>query len=408
MQDIQTGAVAEITSWLVSEGRLLGDGVAIVEGFADRLVAAGVPLSRVRVAQRLANPLLASWGRIWTAEETEEYTGPRSLLDTGAWQGSPFQYVTNHRTSQRKRLLDLNSRDHSTFHGLASTGATDFFVMALEYGDGSVQGCSFVTHDRQGFAPEHLALFEAVRHGLASAMEPVAMRRSSDSLLRTYLGDGPAKAVAGGTIQRGEQRRIDAVVMFSDLRGFTKKSIDWSEEALLSALNSYFEIVVDAVREYGGDILKFMGDGVLSVFPVQDGLARDKRCLDAAAASRCMMSSLAFLNEKRGKAGLGSLDLGTGIDIGCVIYGNIGSPDRLDFTVLGQAVNLASRVQDLCKTVGEPVLATGSIAVLAPSAFRPLGAHTVKGMSAPIDVYGLQEGDSSSGVSTTFRSHRLF
>ena len=239
----------ELKDWLIGPGRLSGDGVAIAEGCARRLAAAGVPLSRARFAQRLANPLLSAWGIIWTPEETTEYTVAREILETGAWLGSPFQQVVTDRSMLHKSLIGLDpDRDHITYHELAAAGGTDFFAMALEYGDGSAQGCSFVTADPGGFAPAHIDLIAGTRHALAAAFEPVAMRRSSESLLRTYLGEGPAKAVIEGTIRRGEHLGLDAVVMFSDLRDFTAKSESWSDTALLRALDGYFEAVVRSVH----------------------------------------------------------------------------------------------------------------------------------------------------------------
>ncbi|WP_136661373.1 adenylate/guanylate cyclase domain-containing protein [Nitratireductor sp. XY-223] len=380
-----------INDWLVSDGRLSGDGVAIVGGFAERLISAGVPLWRARVAQQFSNPLLSAWGVIWTREEARLYTVKRTVLSTDAWHGSPFEHVISNRTTLHKPLVDLDPRrDHGVYLELAQAGGTDFYAMTLSYGDGSVQGCSFATDSDHGFSQEDLDLIFACRHALACAMEPVAMRRSSVSLLRTYLGDGPADAVTGGTIRRGEHTHIEAVIMFCDLRGFTTMSAQWPEAELMEALDGYFELVVDAVREHGGEVLKFIGDGVLSVFPVADTASRATRCIDAVAAAKKMAASLEELNRDRQRRKLEPLRIGTGINIGHVTHGNIGSPDRLDFTVLGQAVNLASRVQDLCKVVGEPVLATASVAALAPGAFRSQGSHSVRGLDAPVEIHSLE------------------
>ncbi|MEX3011107.1 adenylate/guanylate cyclase domain-containing protein [Hoeflea sp. TYP-13] len=386
----------KINDWLIGEGRLLGDGIAIVSGYARHLLAAGVPLSRARIAQRLANPLLAAWGVIWTPEETRDYKVPRTVLDTGSWHGSPFQRVLEDRSALRKRLTRLDpDKDHQTYLEIAEAGGTDFFAMVLEYGDGSAQGCSFVTNDPDGFEQIHLDTIADTRQALAAAMEPVAMRRSSESLLRTYLGNGPANAVIDGTILRGEHTDLDAVVMFSDLRDFTSKSERWSEAELLKALDGYFEIVVQAVFARDGDVLKFIGDGILSIFPVDDRNDHECRCLNAIAAARQVTSSLETLNDKRASEGAAALAIGTGINMGPVTYGNIGSPDRLDFTVIAPTVNLASRVQDLCKVLGEPVLATTAVADLAKDQFRSLGAHSVKGVSAPIEVFALHRREAS-------------
>jgi adenylate cyclase len=178
--------------------------------------------------------------------------------------------------------------------------------------------------------------------GLSSALEPMTMRKSTRSLLRTYLGDGPSEAVWNGTIKRGERRTLDAVVMFSDLRGFTAFSENSTEEQIFNALDGYFEVVVNAVEEMGGDVLKFMGDGILSIFAISSPAQHNQKCRQAALAARSVLSGLASLNEVRANEANSQLEVGIGINAGRVSYGNIGSPGRLDFTVLGAAVNVAS------------------------------------------------------------------
>ena len=381
----------DLNDWLIGEGRLLSDGVAITDGYAHRLVAAGVPLTRVRIGQRLANPLLSAWGVIWTPEDTTEYTVTRATLETGSWDGSPFQQVLADRSMLHKSLVGLDrEKDHRTYHELAAAGGTDFLAMVLEYGDGSAQACSFLTDDPGGFAQSHLHLIAESRHALAAAFEPLAMRRSSESLLRTYLGSGPAKAVVEGTILRGEHEAIEAVVLFSDLRDFTEKSESWSETALLRVLDSYFDAVVESVHAQDGDVLKFIGDGVLAIFPVNAADSRPGRCRAALAAAIGANAALAALNDERRRNDLEALAIGIGIHVGEVTYGNVGSPDRLDFTVIAPTVIIASRVQDLCKPLGESVLITASVAEWADTPIRSLGFHSMKGLGEPIEVFGLR------------------
>jgi adenylate cyclase len=387
----------DINGWLIAEGRLLGDSVGIVEGYATRLLAAGVPLWRANIAQRFANPLLVAWGVIWTARESRPYEVARSLLGTTSYVGGPFQYVREHLTPLHKSLVGLDrDSEHAAYVELADDGGTDLFANLLEYGDGSVQGCTYVCDHPQGFQDWHLNLIQDTRHGLASALEPVAMRRSSASLLQTYLGAGPAREVCEGTIQRGEHTALEAVVMFTDLRGFTQKSETWDATKLLEALNGYFDVVVQAVEGNGGDVLKFMGDGILSIFPIDGAASREDRCGNAVDAARAALSELEVLNLERTGNGEQALAMGVGINRGPVTYGNIGSPDRLDFTVLGPAVNVASRVQDLCKTLGEPALATESVALCRPDDFTLKGGHAVRGVAEPIKVFALNDKDADS------------
>lgn len=381
---------ADIANWLIGEGRLLGDGLKVVEGLAARLVASGVPLSRMRINHQLANPLIVGWSTVWTTDGASENAIPASILKTSAWHGSPFQYVVQNRATFRRRLDSLHPvDDHSVLHEMADAGGTDFFAMALSFSDGSTQGASFVTKDPRGFSDRDLEILESLRNPIAAAMEPCAQRRSMRSLLATYLGRGPAKEVAEGAIRRGDLVHMDAVVMFSDLRGFTAKSAYWSEAELIEAVNDYFEIVAEAVHARDGDILKFLGDGVLSVFPVSGAKNQEERCTGAAETAIEIRANLHALNERRQSEGKHPLETGTGIHIGQVTYGNVGSRDRLDFTVIGPAVNLASRVQDICKVTGDSVLATRAVADLVPSLFRSTGMHTIRGLDQDVETFAL-------------------
>jgi adenylate cyclase len=226
---------------------------------------------------------------------------------------------------------------------------------------------------------------------LSAAMEPITMRKSTQSLLRTYLGDGPSEAVCNGTIRRGERTTLEAVVMFTDLRGFTALSDTATEEDLFEALNGYFDVVVQAVEEMNGDVLKFMGDGILSIFAIPTPDVRTLRCEQAVRAAQKALSDLALLNETRAQAHKPSLDIGVGINSGQVSYGNIGSPGRLDFTVLGGAVNLSSRIEGLTKSIGQRVLATKAVADTCPDVFQSCGLHEVRGLTQPIEIFHLLE-----------------
>jgi adenylate cyclase len=386
-------ASAEIARWLIGAGRLTSAPVELIDGFCRRLLALGVPLWRLRAGQRLANPLASAWGVIWIRDvsDTHEYLIPRITLSTGAYYGSPFQYVIERRQSFRRRLLDLDAeRDHQVLHEMAATGGTDYFALPLEYGDGSVQGLSLVSDGADGFADWHLVLIEGLRQPLAAALEPTAMRRSSASLLHSFLGDGPAEAVLAGAIKRGDRRHIEAAILFADLRGFTAMSERLGEADLFAVLDRYFEAVVDAVRNAGGDVLKFLGDGILAIFPVETAGGRSAACRAALAA------------VERGRQGLAGAVAADGmplvfiatLHVGQVVYGNIGSPDRLDFTVLGPAVNLVSRLEALAKQLDQPVLCSGAFARALDAPLASLGRFSLRGMAEPQEVFAPLAGAS--------------
>lgn len=380
--------VQEITEWLLQEGRFLADDSAIVAEYAIRMRKAGVPIERVNIAQRFANPLLVARGVIWTETETRAYTVSRDMLTSSAFKGSPFEYIQQHRVTLRKKLDNIDRGvDHATYIDQAEAGATEFMALVLEFGDGSTHSSSFTTKQPGGFTDQQAGAIEDTRHALAASLEPITMRRSSASLLTTYLGRGPAASVLDGTIQRGENREREAVVMISDLRGFTAMSDSLPAREVLQSLDQYFEAVVEAVHDAGGDVLKFMGDGILSMFPI-DAYQNKTACCDAAIQSaRGSVEALSNVNQKRSADGNLPLAMGIGLDLGTVIYGNIGTLDRLDFTVLGGAVNTASRVQDLCKKVGVPFLMTRR--VVDPSSFvrQSKGTHDLRGLDESLEVF---------------------
>ncbi|MEO0329990.1 MAG: adenylate/guanylate cyclase domain-containing protein [Pseudomonadota bacterium] len=380
----------EINNWLISDGRQLGDGAAIINGYITRLVEAGIPLSRANIAQRFSNPLLVAWGVIWTPDGTAEYDVTHAMLDTDSYKGSAFEYVLANEKPLHKSLKNLDHKtEHSSYLEFAEAGGIDLFANYLGYGDGSKNGCTFITNELTGFSEEHIEIIQNTRHGLASAMEPVTMRRSTESLLRTYIGNDPGQAVIKGTIQRGEYAAVEAVVVITDLRGFTAKSEQWNDAELLSALNSYFDVVVQAIEDNGGDVLKFMGDGILSIFKIEGDVNSETQCRKAIMAAKAALNGLDELNDQRKAANKESLSMGIGINVGPVTYGNIGSPGRLDFTVLGPAVNVASRVQDLCKAIGKPVLATRQVAIHQNAEFNNEGMHAIRGVKDSIEVYSL-------------------
>lgn len=387
-------AIDDLNHWMMTEGRCSNDPIRVVSHFCATLIDAGVPLWRVNIGQRFANPLLIAWGVVWTPDGTESYDVTHARMLTDGYIGSAFEYILENQRPLHKSLRGLDPEtDHASYLEFAEAGGTDYYATLLDYGDGSQHGCTFATQSKDGFSSRHLEMIEAAKPGLASAMEPVTMRKSSKSLLRTYLGDGPSEAVSNGTIHRGERTTLQAVVIFSDLRGFTALSDSSSESEVFDALDGYFDVVVQSVEEMGGDVLKFMGDGILSIFPIRGAADRSHQCQQAVRAATGALAGLAQLNDARTEAQKPPLDIGIGINVGQVSYGNIGSPGRLDFTVLGSAVNVASRIESLTKSIGHRVLVTRAIAETAPDLFASCGLHSVRGVAQPIDIFGLSEPD---------------
>jgi adenylate cyclase len=269
--------------------------------------------------------------------------------------------------------------------------STDQEVAVTQPSGAAFAGRSRLSCRRTTRARSAICAVERLCQPLAAALEPTAMRRSSESLLRTFLGDGPANAVLAGAIRRGDRRHIDAAILFCDLRGFTVMSERLAEADLFAVLDQYFEAVVEAVRGGGGDVLKFLGDGVLAIFPVE--ASRTDAC---RAALEAVAETRERLAEAAATDGTPLAFIAT-LHVGQVVYGNIGSPDRLDFTVLGPTVNLVSRLEGLAKELDQPLLCSAAFAAALDVPFASLGRFALKGVTEPEEVFAPAAPDGNPG-----------
>ena len=276
----------DLESWLATIARVTLSPEEIVAGLIEWCVAKQVPIWRLRLGQSIANPLVSAWDIVWTRGQGLPRLAEvrRELLRTGAWAGSPFQFVVQNRQPFRRRLRELDSHDHPVLHEIQNAGGTDYLALPLNYGNGVTQAVSIVSDAVEGFSAEHVTILERLFPFVGAALEPHAMRRATSSLLATYIGRGPATEVEAGAILRGARRTIHAAILFADLRSFTATSASVEEEELLALLNDFFEAIVVGVQAHGGDVLKFIGDAVLAIFPV-DALGDPARaCLGAEEA----------------------------------------------------------------------------------------------------------------------------
>ncbi len=382
MPDQNLTTLPDITTWLIGPARRELAPEDIVTGLANRLIDAGIPMWRVRIGQRVANPMIGAWGVAWTREGGAElYTIPRGILTTPAYHGSPFERVIESRASFRCSLEHLETdREHSVLVELAAAGSTDYLALPIEFGDGSVQVGAFTTDRPGGFADREALLIEGLAPAIAAAMEPAAMRHSMTSLLEVYLGNGPAERIVKGAFQRGQTTEIEAAVLMTDLRGSTVLSERLEPAALLDRLGTYFEAVVNAVRAEGGDVLKFVGDGVLSVFSA-DGIGKREACLRAARS----------INRAFGQETVADLPFVAALHVGPVVYGNIGSLDRLDFTVVGPTVNYVSRLEGVAKMLNRQAVCSHDVASALPADMvTSLGKQMLRGFDEAQEVFELE------------------
>ena len=233
---------------------------------------------------------------------------------------------------------------------------------------------------------DEAALLHQAARFAAAPLAALAARSTTTALLEAYLGRRSAARVLGGNLRRETGETIRAVLLYGDLRGFTELSETMAPEAVVAALGAWFDRIAGAVHAFGGEVLKFIGDGVLAIFPVGErppSVACDA-ALSAVAAAR---AGMAHLDKQRGREGLPPLPFGAALHLGEMLWGNIGTADRLDFTAIGPAVNLVSRLEGLCRPLGRSVLVSGTVAAETTTRLIPLGEHALRGIATPCAVF---------------------
>ncbi len=308
------------------------------------------------------------------------------------YENSPLPAVYGQGQTVRRQIGRTPQPDE--FPILADLRAekyTDYVAMPLQFTDGSYKAMSFATRRRGGFLPAHLALLQALISLLAMVLETETLRRTARTLMETYVGPHTGARVLEGSITRGMQESIAALIWLCDLRGFTALSESLSGTTLIALLNDYFGAMCDAVSMHGGEVLKFIGDAMLAIFPLM-GRSTPEVAQAAIQATRDAERAIAALNAERQARGDPIIRYGLALHAGEVLYGNIGGPTRLDFTVIGFAVNVAARLQGLCEPLGRQVLLSGAFAALVETqTVVSLGEHRLKGIAESQPVYGLAE-----------------
>ena len=392
-------AVQEVSDWLVHQGL---EGAAfedVINGFCGRLSAAGIPLARGMMAMRTLHPEIDAHSFIWTADAPLEVTDFGMDSSPGPdFLASPLNYLLQRDeiVELRRRLTDPDAvLDFEVLNDFRAAGYTDYFIQKVRFavtiGGGRPAGmlCSWLTRDAGGFSDEHLQVFRRLALRLGLSVSNILQREITLNVLDTYVGKEAGGRILRGEIRRGSLREIDAVILFIDLRGFTALA-DRMDGALLAALlNDYFELIVPPIVERGGEILKYMGDGVLATFALADH-AREQVCrtgLDAAVAG---LENVSDWNEARRADGLPVMDLDVAVHLGRVLHGNVGAANRLDFTVIGAAVNEASRLEALsskldCHLVISQALAEAATACSAR--LVPLGRHGLRDVRAEQNLF---------------------
>ena len=404
--------IIEAHIWAVREGLRGATAYDLFDGYCQRLVVHGTPLWRAHTAMETLHPQWGGYGYTWrrdlNAIEPEQYahgstegpdflTSPLNALILRGRDGED-------NPSMRRRLEEgPDQRDFPALAEFFAAGATDYFAQLFIYGkegdrsQGTGIVYSFATDRRGGFHDDDATLIEATLPALSLAMKAHAAHVIASGLLATYLGEDAGRRVHAGAVRRGSVEKLSAVLWYADIRGFTPLSDAASGPAVVDLLNEVFEVLTSAIRPRGGQVLKFIGDGMLATFSYEEANRAEtcRRALDAAAEA---MQKLEAMNAARAAAGalVASVDLA--LHLGEVLYGNVGATDRLDFTVIGPAINEVARIEVLCEPLDRAVLVSAEFAAAATdcrSRLEPLGRHALRGVREPKEIFALDLGAAS-------------
>ena len=382
--------VQPIVDWLVGGARPATDPKEVLRLFGERLVECGIRLDRMALFVRPLHPNVAARAFYWRrgAAEMEVNEEDHTFMGSDEQLASPIHRVRVTGREIRCRLEDAAAPlEFPVLHELRAQGITDYLILPLEFVDGEVHAMSVATRSAGGFSDAELAAIGRVRPALTRLVEVFGQTRKAANILDAYLGRHAGEKVLQGRIRRGDAERIHAVIWFCDLRDSTPLADALGAEAFLALLNEYFECVLGPVLERHGHVLRFIGDAALAIFPV-GGDASDAATL-AVDAAREALTRMAALNEARRSSGAPELAFGIGLHLGDVLYGNIGTRTRIEFTVIGAAANEAARVEGLCKTLGTPLVVSEQVARHTRHAWRRLGHHPLRGVGKPLEVFTL-------------------
>jgi adenylate cyclase len=378
--------------WLSGPGRFVQGVSELLMGLCRTLVEGGLPLRRVNLALHTLHPEMVGTGYTWQPglEHPHLRWLPRGEYQTERYLSSPLPFIAREKRPLRRRLEgEQGGLDFSILKDLQSEGMTDYAVFPLLFTNGQAHALSLATGTPGGFADECLQALESLLPMFSALLEVHETRRMTATLLGTYLGQRTGEEVLRGHIVRGEGQRLEAALWFCDLCNFTSISATVSPALLVELLNAYFDCMAEAVHERGGEILKFIGDAMLAIFPIGPDLSRQEACRCALEAAQDALARLQALSLARAEENRIALRGDIALHVGNVMYGNIGSRLRLDFTVIGPAVNLLSRLEKLCGERGCSLVFSRDFALELERPMVSLGTFQFKGVPEPQEVFTL-------------------
>jgi adenylate cyclase len=387
-----TAEIKGLTDWLIDGARSEPNPAKMMAEACERLVAAGLPLWRVGIFIRTLHPDIFGRRFIWKlGSEVEIGSVDFGFQDSPEFSNSPLSIVFREGIEVRVRADDAAARRFPIVDDLRAEGVADYLALPLLFMSGEVQASSWTTRQPGGFTDDQLDALRRLVVPLARVIEIISLQRTAALLLDTYVGNRAGERILAGQIRRGHTETMHAAIWLSDLRGFTALSDRLPSEMVVDVLNQYFDCQVHAIRTHGGEVLKFMGDGLLAVFPIaSDAADAGEVCSGALEAARESRANVEAMHYPAGET-VERFRFGVALHVGPILYGNIGGANRLDFTCIGPAVNLAARLEKIAGRLSRTVVASAGFAETCSAEWADLGEFPIAGFSQPQRVYGLAD-----------------
>jgi len=385
-----------IIDWLLNVGWKIADQGELTRQFSNCLIDNGVPVERIRLTIRLLHPQVMGFSYTWEKgkPDIDYFEAGYELIETALYKNSPFAAIFDENAGGIRRELHEDNclLDYAILPELKRDGFTDYVALPLDFSDGRRSAITLASKKNEGFTTEELSLIYDCLPALARIIENHVLKHTAQVLLQTYLGKETGNQVLSGKVKRGDGQRIRSIIWFSDMRQSTVLAESMDSDEFLDLLNSYFECTAGAVLEHGGEVLRYVGDAVLAIFPIGETSKCDmthQAALNAEKAIRDSFQRLEKLNEKQRNENRVEIKSGIGVHVGEVMYGNIGTPDRLEFSVIGSSANEAARIESMTKELNVPVVVSNKFRELHGGNWRSLGAYNLKGFIRKRELFTL-------------------
>lgn len=383
--------LSPVARWLILNGHRYSSISELMDALCHKLVEHGVPLWRASWGIRTIHPQVRGSTYVWQRNlaGVTKTLRPHEIEQSKDYIDSPFRMIFEGLGPLRWRL-EKGETEFPILREIRDQGGTDYFLLPLSFDAAWVNAMAWASDRKGGFAEEDIAVIQNLAPILAPLIQVRTQRRVVDTLLSTYLGRNAAARLQEGRVKRGDGDTITAVLMATDLVGFTTMAETEPSAHVIAALNDYFEQMTYAVHHHEGDVLKFVGDGMLAIFSIGGETSVEIACERAVSASTEAVRLMDQLNSTRVARALNPLEYGLALHVGEVVYGNIGAPDRLDFTTIGPAVNRVARIEALSHGTGERILVSKAFAVASGCPSHSLGYHQLPGIPEPQEVFALE------------------